>query len=93
MGKRTVRRRRPHADNDKSVLHYFFLNGNPTHPRTDPVRRDELWGALEWFQRRVIRENRWYRRLWRSLRTRLPTSRLNPFVWIRMQQEEKPDER
>lgn len=82
------RRRKRVPDQPETILEYFFEAGNPTKPRRALVRRDELWQVLEWYQRRVAEHNRWHNRLWRLLR-RWPSSRLNPFTWIRLRQAEE----
>jgi hypothetical protein len=77
--RREYRRFRP--PEDESIAEFFFENGDPRRPRRELVRRDELWGALMWFERRIIRENRWWWRLWRTLR-RFPVTRLSPRLWV-----------
>lgn len=72
-----------------TVMDYFFdkktvatPRGTATilEPRKDVVRRDELWGTMEWFFKRIERENRLHRRLLRWL-TKGSPKRINPFAW------------
>jgi aromatic ring-cleaving dioxygenase len=73
-----------------SLEAYFFdreLKDGARVLRKELVRRDELWGILEWHSRRVAHANAWYRVLWRSLKG-AAVGVVNPFAWSRLKQSQ-----
>jgi hypothetical protein len=80
----TQRHQAPQVDPGTNVRDYFFETKQGEDdsmvlvPRKDLVRRDEMWGAFEWYHRTVTKQNRWYRKLWRALRGALLVD-INPF--------------
>lgn len=103
QGRRAAERQaEEQAKRHTTVIDYFFDRKAVATPngtaivlekRRDVVRRDELWGALEWYDRRVRKENRWWRRLYRWL-TKGSPKRINPFAHIdrRVDRAETPAE-
>ena len=81
-------------ERQQTVEEYFFERGGDgvIRPRRDLVRRDELWGVLEWYHRRVTRENVWYKVLWRWLKGAALT-RIDPFRLWPLRKAEKELER
>lgn len=85
---RSTRKRPPFAD---TVLGYFFhldSEGRPVKGRKDMVTREELWGALDWYHRRVTEGNRWHRRLWRALK-QSQVVRFDPFRFVELVRRRK----
>lgn len=82
---RATQRRTPVKGHEAvSVQEFFFrrLPDGTLELRKDTVNRAELWGALEWYHRKVTQQNRWYRQLWRALKGAALIN-INPFKLMR----------
>lgn len=67
-----------------SILEFFFVKGDPRRPRQELVTREDLFRALEWYDRRARAPRTVWRRLIRAAR-RMPS--WNPFGWLDLQRE------